>query len=93
MTPQEHFLQFAPRLFRHVGGWTFDRDPVGSWMWCNAGRVVYATPFWEGTDGIPVYECDEDGRELVNAVVPFALTGSLPADADAYLAAVLPYLR
>ncbi len=91
----ERWLKLAPKLFRDIpDGWQFFIESSGSWSWCHPDkeRTVYASPFWDGLDGIPVQESDDWDREIVNVLIPFALTGDDTEDARRYLQLVSPYL-
>lgn len=57
------------------GRWRLYRDDmVGSWYWEHGvyRLTVYATPWWEGCDGIPVQVLTDDGGELaLGFTIPF----------------------
>lgn len=95
------FLENAPPLLAArppVDGWRMEVERSGSWGWekhptgCDP-LLVYATPFWEGHDGIPVEYPGDDGMPAATAATPFILTGDLEADVAAYVEAIRPFLR
>ncbi len=67
------------RLYRAVAaagpleGWTLDSDGMsGSWFWARADRpeiAIFATPWWEGSRGIPVDIIDDEGEVLLQSVL------------------------
>lgn len=54
----------------------------------TGGRVLYATPFWEMGEGIPVCVDNDDGEEILQKQVPFEITGDLEKDAALYVSNV-----
>jgi len=84
----ERWLKTAPKLFELLDtphGWQFCIESSGAWCWCKPERAVYASPFWEGLAGVPVDECDDNGRIVFTDFIPFTLTGDDRADARNYL--------
>jgi hypothetical protein len=83
------------KLMVPLDGWVPFLESSGALVWTSPDRrrAVAATPFWEDYDGILVEADDDKGRLIANGVIPFALTGDDAADAAAYRAVVLPFLR
>ena len=39
-----------------IDGWTFNADDQsGAWSWTKGPVMIWATPWWEGCNGIPVH--------------------------------------
>jgi hypothetical protein len=46
-------------------------DHSGALTWYNGKNEIYATPFWEGGDILPIDVQDEDGNEVYNKTYKF----------------------
>jgi hypothetical protein len=64
------------------GAWTFQVAAGGRW------QRIFATPFYDGGDGLPVGFCDDDGNEVSCEQLDWGITGNLAADAASYVEAV-----
>lgn len=94
---REQFLRDAERLLLRtrwcVRGRFLFVDCGGSWLWDrpDAAGGLYASPFWEGTEGLQFCwsYADADGEEQEpGRVVVFEPTGDLQADVERYTALV-----
>ena len=102
-----HRDRMAIEIRRHLknskleaGGrtWTFSNAcPSGAWDWCVPGAHpdvwVYATPWWELADGLPVTICTgtaDDGLYSDSLSLPF--TGIVDWDAHRYLELMREFL-
>jgi len=69
-----------------LGGWKFGcEDMTGCFYIAKGNVIVYATPFWEDVDGLPVYATTVDhGEELGCVEFELTPTGDSRADAKEY---------
>ena len=68
---------------KKFSGWEFYGDDMaGTFEWEKGDYLVYATPFWDGNNGIPVDILNKDGDEIANLgyVSKFKPTGDLKKD-------------
>lgn len=82
------------------GAWKLHRrDHSGTWSWYNTTNdvIVDATPWYEGTGGIPVQiRWDDDSNPELVKSIPFKRTNNSTRDAAKYLqkmASVLKSIR
>jgi hypothetical protein len=74
---------------KKIGAWEFDMEPmVGTFVFeqPNSDKIVYATPYWEGLDGISIQIGDYDGSSdpiTIDQSLPM-ITGDSKKDSDAY---------
>jgi hypothetical protein len=50
--------------------------------------IIYASPFWEGAEGIPVELLNEDGDRLARLELPFRRSGDIDRDATHFVRVV-----
>lgn len=58
----------------NLNGWKFDYDMSGAWGWYHPrykNLEVFATPFWEGTKGIPLQISDVESGGQKFQVLPY----------------------
>jgi hypothetical protein len=48
--------------------------------------IAWATPFWDGEDGIPVQLCDNDGDYHYGCDIPYEFTFDAKVDVENYVA-------
>lgn len=72
-----------------IGGWVFELEYMsGSWQWDNkdAKHYVYASPFFDGMEGLPVQIHDAETDEVVkNWTEPYSVSGNPKKDVALYL--------
>jgi hypothetical protein len=70
-----------------VEGWTFDVDTMmGTLCWTRGRIMVYASPWFEGCDGMPVNVFDDGGFSPLDPfTLPFRATGDLNVDLVTYV--------
>ena len=77
-----------------LGGWKFEEEPwVGSFYFSKGDVAVYATPFWEGTDGVDFFATNDLGDELASCKFDLTPTGDSRADVKAYFDVVVKFLK
>jgi len=73
-----------------IGDWKFELEMMsGSWSWDNASakHYVYASPFFDGMEGLPVQIQDGESDKVVkNWTEPYSVTGNPKKDIALYLA-------
>ena len=91
MTGKE-VLDLARHIRSHVpeiNGWKIDQDPMsGGLYWLKEGLdvAVYATPVWEGEDGLGVVGIDSYGEIRSEDIIhPYSLCGNLEVDVENYV--------
>lgn len=102
---QKYKLQFAEELYRKlkgrsIGSWEMDYDRMsGSLYFYLKGDndfQVYATPFWEGENSIPVdIQVTGGGRDRYDHItdIAFAGSGNFDTDMKLYLKKMVPVLN
>jgi hypothetical protein len=58
----------------------------------ESNRLMYATPFWDGTDGVNVQWTNDDGVGLGGDTIPWDITGDPELDCLRYYRVVENYL-
>lgn len=82
-------------LVGEINGWELVYGPhCGSWEWSHPGCEdgVYASPFWDGVDGVPVERLDIYGHGPNLGLYPFVVTGDPQTDAETYREIVRSHL-
>lgn len=54
--------------------------------------TLFATPFYEMGEGLPVALDDMDGNSIKNTTLPFVITGDLDKDASKYIELIMIFL-
>ena len=74
---------------RTVKDWSFEGiDPMaGSILWGTDGAAMYATPFWEGHEGLPIEFHHKNGEVYITSV-PLEETENTKELVDNYLDAM-----
>jgi hypothetical protein len=80
------FYILKPFLGKNIDGWKFYMEDMVGTFYFEKGKIsVYATPFWEGADGVSVYAADEDYNSLgIEKTFPIKITGDSKKDTDTY---------
>ncbi len=55
--------------------------------------LVFATPFWEGSNGIPIDVGNDDGSYAEGETIPYRLTYNVATDVKAYLDKVNQWIQ
>ena len=62
---QDEFIQHLRNKNKKVDGWQPDYDSMsGTFMWVSGKHLIYATPFWEGEENLPI-EVYEEGPDII----------------------------
>lgn len=67
--------------------WTFGIEPHGVVIWTSPhypALSIYATPFYDGQEGLAIQILDNEGEDLYNRTIPFVLSGEINSDIDGY---------
>jgi len=81
-----YFNILKPFVNRKFGEWKFDMEGmVGTFLFDNGHTFIYATPYWEGVDGVAIYATDDEGTDIfqMDQALPM-ITGDSKKDSDAY---------
>jgi len=77
-----------------LGGWHFGCEGMTGCFYLQKGNViVYATPFWEDVEGLPVYATTVDhGDELACETFEIVPTGDSKADVKEYFDTLVKFI-
>jgi len=68
--------------------WFFEiEETVGTFVFTYENIEVYATPYWEFSEGIP-FAIYQNGEVHRNGTLPIITTGNLPNDTDTYISII-----
>lgn len=78
-----------------LDGWEFGmEDMVGTFYMEKGDVVIYATPFWDEVDGLPVYATNmETGGEVGCVTFEITPTGDSRADAAEYFDKLVKFIN
>lgn len=54
--------------------WSLEQDPCTGclyWYSPHSPYTIWATPYWEEVEGIPIQVCDADGNVVIDSHIPF----------------------
>jgi len=88
-----HFI-LKPFVGKRIGKWTFEYERMsGTFSFDKGDNSIYATPYYEGSNGVPVDFQDEDGDYKSLGLVKLPeITGDSKKDVGNYFKLITPYL-
>lgn len=74
--------------------WEFELDRMaGTFEFEKGNYLLYATPFWDGTKGIPISVMDKEGNEILQDTIKMQPTYDLRKDYFTYIKLLKDYIR
>lgn len=79
---------------KKVDGWELSMDRMtGTFNWDSGKHIIYATPFWEGEEALPIDVLDGSGDDVYQTKKPFKPSYDIKKDETTYFKLLRPIFK